>query len=51
MPMGISDVFGKGLRIFLPPDIIDSIIRSSYEQGFDEYMEGSFSALSYSNVG
>ena len=35
----------KGCEFFLPPDIIDSIIRSSYEQGFDEYMEKFFRRL------
>lgn len=35
----------RGCEFFLPPDIIDSIIKSSYEQGFDEYMERFFRKL------
>ncbi|MDD5945317.1 MAG: hypothetical protein PUD43_06350 [Clostridia bacterium] len=35
----------RGCEFFLPPDIIDSIIKSSYEQGFDEYMEKFFRKL------
>lgn len=35
----------RGCEFFLPPDIIDSLIKSSYEQGFDEYMEKFFRRL------
>lgn len=35
----------RGCEFFLPPDIIDSIIKSSYERGFDEYMEKFFRKL------
>ena len=35
----------RGCEFFLPPEIIDSIIKSSYEQGFDEYMEKFFRKL------
>lgn len=35
----------RGCEFFLPPEMIDSIIKSSYEQGFDEYMEKFFRKL------